>query len=35
MGWRESVRHDYAVCRPTAVCRLVREHRLLEQPDTR
>jgi hypothetical protein len=32
IGWQEPVGHDYAVCRLTAVCWLVREHRLLE-PD--
>ena len=32
IGWREPVGHDYAVCRLTAVCWLVREHQLLE-PD--
>jgi hypothetical protein len=34
IGWHEPVGHDYAVCRLTAVCWLVREHRLLE-PDAR
>ncbi|MFG3495901.1 DUF6401 family natural product biosynthesis protein [Streptomyces sp. NPDC047928] len=33
--WREPVGHDYAVCRLTAICWLVREHDLLAAPHDR